>query len=80
MLSQLFAKRSASLLSKKFTGVRYFALNKQHLTVANQNPSQNDWNQFFNNFPASDVAGSDVESISQLLRSLSFASESDAAN
>ena len=48
--------------------------------MANQNPSKNDWENFFSCLPASDVAGSDVDSISQLLRSLSFASESDAAN
>ena len=80
MLSQLFAKRSAALLSRRTTGVRYFALNKQLLQIANQNPGQNDWDKFFSSFPASDVAGSDVESITQILRSLSFASESEVAN
>ena len=81
MLSQLFAKRgAAALLSRSITGVRYFSLNKQHLQMANQNPLKNDWDNYFSCFPASDVAGSDVESITQLLRSLSFASESEAAN
>ena len=79
MLSQLFSKRSA-LLSKKLTGVRYFALKKDHLAKANQSPSTNDWNKFFATFPASDVAGSDADSMTQLLRSLSFSHESPAAN
>ena len=81
MLSQLFAKRgTTALLSKRLTGVRYFALNKEHLAIANQDPSKNDWHKFFSSFPASDVAGSEVDSIAKLLRSLSFASDSEAAN
>ena len=80
MLSQLFMKRgTTALLSKRITGVRYFALNKEHLALANKDPQHNDWNKFFSSFPASDVAGSDNESITQLLRALSFSSESDAA-
>ena len=81
MLSQLFAKRGAgALLSRRITSVRYFSLNKQLLQDVNQNPLQIDWNNYFKSFPASDVAGSDVDSITQLLRSLSFSSESEAAN
>ena len=81
MLSQLFAKRgAAALLSRRITGVRYFSLNKQLLQDVNQKPLQIDWNNYFKSFPSSDVAGSDVDSITQLLRSLSFASESEAAN
>ncbi len=80
MFSQFFLKRGTSaLLSRRLTGVRYFALNKQHLTIANQAPQKNDWNNFFSSFPASDVAGSDVDSMTQLLRALSFSCESDAA-
>jgi hypothetical protein len=80
MLSQLFAKRSIpGLLSRRITGARYFALNKDHLKMANQNPAQNDWNNFFSCFPAGDVSGSDVESISLLLRSLSYGCETEEA-
>lgn len=80
-MMHMFAKRGMmpALLSRKVTGVRYFALNKEHLKMANLNPAQNDWNMFFSCFPAEDVAGSDIESMSMLLRSLSFGCETQEA-
>ena len=79
MFSQLFVKRGATaLLQRRITGVRYFALNKDYLQTVNQ--TSNDWSKYFSTVKASDVAGSDIDSITQLLRSLSYAGESDAAH
>ena len=44
------------------------------------NSTSNDWNKYFSTDKASDVAGSDIDSMTQLLRSLSYAGESEVAN
>ncbi len=70
MLSNLFLKRGAALLAKP-TGVRGFALNASHLQTAARDPAHLNWSQFFAGVKASDVAGSDVQSMASLLKVLS---------
>ena len=62
--------KRAALLAKP-TGVRCFALNSTHLQNAVRDPAHLNWSQFFAGVKASDVAGSDVQSMTHLLKVLS---------
>ena len=68
MLSNFLLKRAA-LLTKP-TGVRAFALNSSHIQAAARDPAHLNWNQFFAGVKPSDVAGSDLQSMGQLLKVL----------
>jgi len=70
MLSNLFLKRGAAIIAKP-TGIRSFALDASHLQKAARDPAHLNWSQFFAGARASDVAGSDVQSVANLLKVLS---------
>lgn len=75
--SHLFAKRA--LLCKQ-TGARFFSLNASALqTTAQGANSHTNFAQFFAGVKPSEVAGSDVQSVANLLKVLSYASESHEA-
>ena len=60
-------------------GVRYFSLNASHIQSALKDPAHLNWAQFFQGIKASDVAGSDVQSVAQLFKVLSYSGESHEA-
>ena len=65
----MLAKRV--LMANKQVAVRGFALNNSHLQSALKDPSHLNWGQFFAGVRASDVTGSDNQSIANLLKVLS---------
>lgn len=69
MFSNMLAKRA--ILLNKQVAVRGFALNNSHLQSALKDPAHLNWSQFFAGVRASDVAGSDNQSIANLLKVLS---------
>ena len=70
MFTNMLAKRA--ILANKQFAVRGFALNNSNLQQALKDPSHLNWSQFFSGVRASDVAGSDNQSIGNLLKVLSY--------
>ena len=71
MLSSHLAKRALT----QRTSVRYFSLNNAALVQAAQDHAHLNWSQFFQTVKPADIAGSDVASIINLLRVLSYTGE-----
>ncbi len=69
MFTNMLAKRA--LMANKQFAVRGFALNNSHLQAALRDPSHLNWSQFFAGVRASDVAGSDNQSVANLFKVLS---------
>jgi len=70
MFTNMLAKRA--ILANKQFAVRGFALNNGNLQQALKDPAHLNWSQFFAGVRASDVAGSDNQSIGNLLKVLSY--------
>lgn len=63
MLSNFVAKKLTLNALYRQTAFRSFSLNSAHLSQALKDPEHQNWSQFFKGVSASDVAGSDTQSI-----------------